>query len=201
MRSVTGVWPMLPLVLAGLAVSCQNDATSSPTPAADAISTQMADAEMESDSALEPGLDQQIDGATTSADVSFTRTYDCPAGGRIVWQGSVHRTYDAATLTGEAWYDGTRTTTDCAHTRGSLTTVVNGSAEWDAFRRRVNGRPDGLQTTHHAGSWDAARSDGATKSCSFDVTIVRDPAAMTRTLDATLCGRTIHRVTSWQPGS
>lgn len=200
MRFPAGIWPAVPLVLAGLATSCQSAATTSSTPA-DSISSQMADSEMQSDGALGPSLDQQVDGATTSTDTTFTRTYDCPAGGQIVWQGTEHRTYDPATRTVEAQFEGTRVTTDCARVRGSLTTVVNGSAQWDAFRRRVDGRPDGLQTSHQVGSWSAARSDGATKSCDFDLTIVRDPAAMTRTLQGTICGAIVHRVTSWQPGS
>ena len=201
MRLKSGFWIAVPVVLAGLAASCSHDTSTPSNPAAQSLAVQTSDDEIAADAAFEPAIDQQVDGATSSADVSFNGTYNCPAGGTIVWQGSLHRTYDASTHTLEAQADGTRLTTDCARTRGDLTTVVNGSAAWDAYRKRVNGRPSGLQTTHHSGSWNAVRSDGFQKSCSFDITVVRDPEAMTRTLDGTICGTTVQKVVTWQPGT
>lgn len=201
MRWKSVLWIAMPAALAGLAASCSHDTANPSTPAGQTLAAEMSDGEIAADVALGTAIDGQVDGAADTADVTFGGTYNCPAGGTIAWQGSLRRTYDPATRTLEAQADGTRTTTDCARTHGTLTTVVNGSAAWDAYRKRVDGAPSGLQTTHHSGSWTAVRSDGLQKACSFDVTIVRDPAARTRTLDGTICGTTVHKVVTWQPGT
>ncbi len=198
------------IVLAGLAVSCNHDTLSDGAPPSDSRATEMAAVEMHADDALDPLLDREISAAapasetglpgTVTKDVTFSRTRQCPAGGEILWEGSLHWTYDFETRTMEATFSGTRTMTECAFVRNDLTIVLNGSSQWDAFRRKVDGRFDGLQTNHHSGSFHAVRSDGEEWSCSFDVTIARDPAAHTRTVDGSFCGVTVHQVVTWQSG-
>lgn len=199
------------IVCLGLAVSC-NHGTVAPTgPAEGTLSSQMATIEMEADEALDSVLDFELSAAeaasasglsaaTTTIDVSFDRTRSCPAGGQIRWQGTLHRTWDSETRTMEADFSGTRTLTDCAFVRAGLTIVVNGSSEWEAHRRKVNGRFDGLQTTRVSGSYHAVRSDGEERSCSFEILIVRDPTTRTRTLEGTICGTTVRRVVTWGGG-
>ena len=130
---------------------------------------------------------------------TFSGTRSCPGGGEIIVEGSIVRTSDPATGVVEAEISGTRIRIDCVFIRGDVTITVNGSAAWEKFRRRIDGIPDGLQTSHYFGSWTAVRSDGEERSCAFDYTVVRDPDTQTRTVEGTLCSRGMRRVTGWNP--
>ncbi|MGI9628660.1 MAG: hypothetical protein ACR2QM_17630 [Longimicrobiales bacterium] len=130
-------------------------------------------------------------------DRTFSVTRTCPEGGSAMWDGSAHREFDTETGVMTGSFTGTRTRTDCAFARGEFTITVNGSGTWTKERRRLDGQLDGLQTSTHVGSFTALRSDGAERSCGFDVTIVRDPDARTVTIDGTMCAAIIHRVRNW----
>lgn len=200
------------LAVAAVAFSCNHGAVPSSGPAPGTLSDQMATIELEAEESLDAVLtgelaaaesapESGLSAATTTVEVTFDRTRSCPAGGEIRWEGTLRRTWNSETRTMEADFQGTRTLTDCAFVRDGLTIVVNGSSEWEAHRRKVDGRFDGLQTTRLAGSYTAVRSDGEERSCSYEILIVRDPAARTRTLEGTICGTFVRKVTTWGGGA
>jgi hypothetical protein len=201
----------LPLTLAALALAAGCD-HGSKTPLGggetEVTAYEMAEVALESDEWTEQAVSAELDAigsapisgggsGVVTQDVTFSRTRPCPAGGTFGLDGTIHRTFNLATREMEAESAGNRTRSDCALHRGEFTITVNGTAEWDAFRRRLAGEPDGLQTSHYSGAFAAVRSDGAARSCAFEVTIVRDPASHTRTLDGTICGTEIHRSVTW----
>lgn len=189
-----------------------NDGTMSPTGGTDGqtLAGQMADVALDSDLITEQMVDSELDAleaatasrsgdpsGTVTQDVTFSRTRPCPGGGQIQLEGSIHRTKDFSTGVMEAEAEGSRTRTECTFQRREFSIVVNSSAQWDKFRRRVDGVPDGLQTSHYEGSSLAVRSDGEERSCAFEIDIVRDPETHTRTLDGMICGTEVHRSVSW----
>ena len=133
--------------------------------------------------------------------VTITRTFEatrsCPAGGEVFVFGEWTRTEIRATREVEIVAFGGRTATDCAFAREDQTITVNGTSEWDKFRRRVSGKPDGLQTASYAGTWTAESTTGETRVCNFNLSVVRDPDAGTVTIEGTLCDEQIRRVASW----
>ncbi len=195
--------------LALVAVGCSDDGTVAPTAASGELSAQMAEITLEADLIMEallgshmvsPAVSASSSGvaaAVVTEEFSFSRTRDCPAGGEMTVEGQMTRTWDSETHTMEGSFSGSRTMVDCAFHRGEYTITINGAATWEATRRRVNGRPDGPQTTHIAGEFHAVRSDGEEKTCSFEVTIVRDPDAMTREMTGNFCGDFFRRVVAW----
>jgi hypothetical protein len=130
---------------------------------------------------------------------TFSGTRSCPGGGEFMVEGSIVRTSDPATGVVEAEISGSRTRIDCVFIRGDFTITVNSSAAWEKFRRRLNGVPDGPQTSHYFGSWTAVRSDGEERTCTFDYTVVRDPDTQTRTVEGTICLGGMRRVMGWNP--
>jgi hypothetical protein len=190
--------------------------TGGPTGGDSVAASQIADAAMESDLLTEQVLDAELASMEASMapstregeggsgiitqDVTFSLSRSCPLGGTVAIQGSAHRTFDPATHEMEAEFEGSRSATDCMFAREDLTITVNGSTNWDAFRRRVEGYPDGPQTTHYSGSWAVERSDGEEWSCEFEIAIVRDPSTHTRTLDGVICGTEVHRSVTWTAG-
>lgn len=198
-------------IAAAVAVGCGSDPASDFTGGGDTIDSQMADISLETDQLAEavlmdeltameaspaPGRSAGGDGSGTTTR-TFSGTRSCPAGGSLSVEASLTRTYDGPTQTMEAEGNGSRTLTDCTFVRNEFTIVVDGSANWDIFRRRVGGIPDGPQTSHYAGSFTAERSDGEVRTCSFDYTIVRDPGARSRTAEGTLCGIPFRRGIGW----
>ena len=176
------------------------------------LASQMADVALQSDLVTEQILNSEFTAmglvassttgegggsGTVTQDITFSRSRSCPLGGDVSVQGTIHRTWNEETRVMEAEASGSRTRNECTFARDELTITVNGSASWDASRRRVDGVPDGLQTTHYYGSWHAARSDGEERSCDFEITIVRDPSTQTRTVDGTICGTEVHRSVTW----
>ena len=199
------------LVAAGLLTGCSDSSSDLLNPRPEALSASVVEIALEADRMVDDAVGIEMDAmgvvsaATTSAVVtderSFSRSRTCPAGGTFDVEGSMIRTIDTETRTMELEASGGSAATDCAFLRNDLTVTINGSSEWDAFRRRVGGAFDGPQTSHHAGSWTVVRSDGEERSCSYQITVVRDPEARTRTVEGTVCDTSFTRVVSWTPGA
>ncbi len=200
------------LAALALVAGCSDGSVDPISGGGDDMSTaQMAELALESDLMTERSLTSELAGmqtapqattddgeaGTVTRDASFSVTRPCPGGGEFSLEGMIHLTFDRDTGVMEAELSGSRTRTDCVFPAAGMTVTVNGSASWEAFRRRVDGRPDGPQTTRYYGSWTAVRSDGEERSCDFDVTIVRDPDTHTRTLDGTICGNEVHLSVTW----
>lgn len=169
----------------------------------DGLESQMADIALETDAIADEIVSTELAAMATrglsTEERSFSGTRSCPAGGELNVQGMILRTYDAATATLEVEASGSRARVDCAFARGDVTITVNGSAQWEASRRRVDGLPDGPQSWHHSGSWTAVSSNGEQRSCSFDYSVIRDAGTLTRTLEGDFCGRRIRRAIGWSP--
>ena len=179
------------LMLGALGIFSACSEADSVTGADTDLSAELAEVALESDRITEEIVIAELNGMgpvtrTASAgsgfvteERSFSRTRSCPAGGELTVEGSIVRTADFGTGVMEAEISGSRTRTDCAFTPGDKTITVNGGSMWERFRRRVNGMPDGLQTSSYSGSWVAVSSTGEERSCSFDYTVVRDPDVVT----------------------
>jgi len=207
-------WMILGTALLAAACLTGCSDTSDPlSPGPEALSASVVEVALEADRMVDDVLTMEMNamdgGVAAAAEVpgvivderSFSRSRPCPAGGTFEVEGSMVRTINQETRTMELEGAGGSAATECAFIRQDLTVTINGSSEWDVFRRRVDGVPDGLQTAHHAGSWSVARSDGAERSCSYSITVVRDPDAGTRTVEGTMCDTSFRRVVSWNPGS
>ena len=196
-----------------LAPGCDDGTTTDPALDQGPLSSQMVGVALETDGFVEAVFDAELglmaatDGRSAdggsgviTTDITFQRTRSCPAGGQVVVDGAIHRTYDIAAREMEATLAGSRARTDCAFVRDDLTITVNGTAQFDAYRHRIDRRPDGPQTTSYSGSFTAVRSDGEERSCEFSIEVVRDPTAHSRSIDAWICGDHFTRTTSWTPG-
>jgi len=202
------------LALTPLVAGCSDgDGVVTPTGNDGALSaSQMADVAMQSDLVTEQILEAELRTMDTSSasdhpptgtvtkEVTFSRTRPCPGDGTFHLEGTIRRTYNFDTHVMEAESSGVRTRTDCVFPRGDMTITVNDSAHWETDRRRVDGLPDGPQTSHYYGSTSAVRSDGEERSCEYDITIVRNPDAHSRTLDGMICGTEVHRSVTWSHG-
>ena len=175
---------------------------------------QMADVALESDLMTAEMLGAEIDlmGATAGATAdeggpsgvvieerTFRRTQPCPLGGQMTVEGRIVREFDRATRVMEIEASGSRTRTDCAFPQGEMVVTANSLDAFEESRRRVEGQPDGPQTSHYYGSIDIERSDGEEHFCEYDYTIVRDPETHTRTIDGTICGGRARKGVPWQP--
>ena len=200
------------LLAAAFLTGCSDSSSDVLNPGPEALSASVVEIALEADRMVDDAVGVEMDamGAVSAATAvpgtitderSFSRSRTCPAGGTFEVEGSMVRTVPPETRTMELVASGGSAATDCAFLRNDLTVTINGSSEWDAFRRRVDGVPDGLQTSHHAGSWSVVRSDGEERSCSYSITVVRDPETHTRTVDGTMCDTSFHRVVTWTPGS
>ena len=195
-----------------LILGCSDGTVGRPPVTEDVSASEMADVALDSDTLTEQALSAQLTAidsvaasttgdeggsGTVTRDATFSITRPCPGGGQVQVEGMIHATLDRETRTMEAEASGSRTRTDCVFHRNDHTVTVNGAALWEASRRRVEGRPDGPQTTHYAGSWIAVRDDGEERSCEFDITVVRNPNQHTRSLDGVICGTEIHKTVTW----
>jgi hypothetical protein len=172
----------------------------------DTLTSEMAEVALESDRMTEEivqaglaSMGQAV--RSVSMEKTFSGTRPCPEGGELTVEGSIVRMWDSETGVMEASISGSRTRTDCVFSRGDRTITVNGGSMWDKFRRRVDGVPDGLQTSHYSGSWVAVSSAGDERSCTFDYTVVRDPETQTRTVDGTMCSNRMSRRMGWNSSS
>lgn len=123
----------------------------------------------------------------------FTRTAPCRAGGQTVATGSGTRTFDRDAQSMEMEASGTRSIEDCARTRNDVTFTANGSGSFEVHRRRVAGRPDGLQTLDQVGGFVITTTDGRTEECDYELHRIYDPETGEVSLTGTVCGRTIDR--------
>ncbi len=203
-RSCHTLFVLALLVVVGSA--CNSGSVTDPQIEADAnLERLMAEVVAETDALVGDVLDTETNSSTggsravLTTDVSFSRTRPCPLGGDISVVGDMHRTLDTDLVTMEASLSGEKTWTGCAIMKDEFVVTVDGSATWDAFRRRVDGLPDGLQTTSYAGSMHAVRDDGEERSCDFSIDTVRDPETHTRSVTALICGREFTITQTWEP--
>ena len=186
-----------------IGTGCSDGVTTTPSPVDDTLTSQMVDIALESDGITDEIIGDEIGTAAASTaaadedlvvtDRSFSRTRSCPGGGTVEVNANHHREFAPATATMEATFSGDRTRTDCVFYADEYTVTVNSTSQMDAFRRRVGGIPDGLQTASYAGSIHALRSDGEERSCDFSVEVVRDPSTRTRTVSGDICGDSVSR--------
>jgi hypothetical protein len=162
----------------------------------DVVTDDLVDSELAAMNAAEPATSGGGSGTVTK-DVEFSLTRPCLGGGQFSMEGTLHRSFNFETGEMEAQSLGTRTRTDCTYTGEEFTFTVNSEDNWELFRRRVNGRPDGPQTSSYWGSVTVMRSDGAERSCDYEIDIVRDPETHTRTLDGLICNTEVHRSVTW----
>src|SRR3990172_2853723 len=98
----TSIVAALAIALAGLAASCDHDTVSTGVPS-ETLEAQMAAVEIHADDALDSLLGHEIAAGESAPengltrDVTFSGTRQCPAGGEILWEGSLHWTYDFET--------------------------------------------------------------------------------------------------------
>jgi hypothetical protein len=173
-----------------------------------AMKAQVANALIESDGIVRSVVDNETRVALPAAsgegtiqiDVTFNRTRSCPIGGELNVAGEMHASIDFGTRTREMSFDATKTMTDCAFEQDGQTVTVNANAALDAFRRSVDGLPDGLQTTNYGGSITAMRDDGEPLSCDFSVSAELDPDNRTYTVEVSICGDEFTKTVTWDPG-
>ncbi len=199
------------VIAAGVLSGCSESA--SVVNPADDLSAELQEAVLQSDQLTEAMVQAELRGmgvvtrspgigsGMVTNTITFSRTRTCPAGGELSVEGSIVRTADFSTGVMEAEMSGSRTATDCAFRIGERTITINGSSMWEKFRRRVDGKPDGPQTSHYSGSWVAVASTGEERSCSFDYSVVRDPETLTLTVEGTLCRNPLRRWLSWNPNA
>jgi hypothetical protein len=143
------------------------------------------------------GFGLQGDVAINSDTRTFARSHDCPAGGNIQLNGSIERTvsgpgsFEFSVAANGAW-------NNCAHTRREITRTVNGTFSFESHRKLVNGQPEGPQTASKKGHFTWTTSNGKSGECEFDITSTRLPDQGKRTVQGTVCGRTIDRTVSWR---
>lgn len=137
---------------------------------------------------LLPGAPAQ---ATTST--QFTSTRACPSGGSATLQGTREATRDGQGG-GSVAFSATRTDAACAFPArrgaGTLTLTTTPTVQLTSQQTWTAGQP-GTRTSTHTGSFDWARSGGASGSCTVDLTATWTPATRTYTLEGTFCDRTI----------
>ena len=200
----TRVFLVLTLLTLGVFSACSE--ADPLTNSTDDLTPEMAEVALESDRMTEEIVQAELAtmGQTVRAvttEKTFSGTRPCPEGGELTVEGSIVRMWDSETGVMEASISGSRTRTDCVFSRGDMTITVNGGSMWDKFRRRIDGVPDGLQTSHYSGSWIAVSSAGDERSCTFDYTVVRDPETQTRTVDGTMCANRMSRRMGWNSSS
>lgn len=127
----------------------------------------------------------------------FARRRGCPEGG---WIGARGRIVKASHGEGVIEYEvrGRGAIVDCRFTRGDRSLELNGRFRLEANRKLANGEPVGPQTTHAFGGfgWRLLRTERSGR-CRFDLTSVRHPDSMKKTVDGTICGREVHWEGSW----
>ena len=143
---------------------------------------------------LSPGGGPSASTAPVPINVTFTRTRACPAGGQVTIAGTTTGEGDRETRSLTTTTVATKTHASCSVARRNGTSItINGNPNivLEAHRKRVDGKPSGLQTQSQKGGYTWARSDGRSGSCEIDIASTFDPATNTRTIKGTNCGRTI----------
>lgn len=132
--------------------------------------------------------------STETTTFQFSSTRACPAGGTAALQGSRVVTRDGAG-SGSVRFEATRTDAACAfparHGEGTLTVTTTPNVRLTSEQTWSGGQP-GTRTSTHEGSFDWTRSvNGASGSCTVDLTATWTPATRTYTLNGTFCNRTV----------
>jgi hypothetical protein len=138
---------------------------------------------------------------------AFERTRRCGDGLVTVW-GEIERVRHGEGVV-EYFIEGNRTRDDCTHVRGPFTIVIDtpeGKPDTlEAYRKRNNGQPIGPQTTTYAGEFDWQKWEGETLvregHCDFELTSVRNPDSMKRSVTGTICGREVDWERDWKRGT
>ena len=199
------------MALIFVTIACSDSATSPQPQNAQLTSSEVEFLMLETDGILDSFIGQQessMQGSVSSTDglqlnvmssepitttMEFKLTRNCPVGGEVKVEGTVVRVVDRDAGTVDLTFEGEKKKTDCAFLRGDITITVNGEAEWEAVRHREDGEFVGLQTKDVMGAFSFVTSDGREGSCEFELHIVFDPEARTRTIRGTYCGRDIDR--------
>lgn len=132
--------------------------------------------------------------APVPVNVTFSRTHACPKGGSVTVAGTTTGEGDRATRTLTTETNATKTQAACAFQARNgtvITTTGNPNLAIKDSRKIVNGQPSGPQTTTQKGAFNWSTSTGKSGSCTVDITSTLDPAAKTRTVKGTMCGRTV----------
>jgi hypothetical protein len=132
--------------------------------------------------------------ARATVTIQFNSTRACPQGGTATVQGSREVTRDGQG-SGSVQLAATRTDAACTFQArrgtGTLTLTTTPSVQLTSRQTWTNGQP-GTRTSTQKGSFDWSRSaNGATGSCTVDLTATWTPATRTYTLDGTFCDRTV----------
>ncbi len=128
---------------------------------------------------------------------SFERTRTCPAGGQLSVSGSGQLIVDPEEATAEMSVAGTKLIEACARERNEVVYTMSGSADWDAFWKRVD-RELVAAEKNVSGAFSISTSDGRFKECTFELHAVYDPATASVQLTGNFCDRTIDR--TWTRG-
>jgi hypothetical protein len=201
----TSLFILVLAVFALLFTSCDSGVDS---PQVDpTMKAQVANALIETDGIVRSVVDNEMQVATPAAsgdgtiqiDIAFNRTRACPLDGELNVAGEMHASIDFGTKTREISFDATKTMTDCRFEQDAQTVTINANAALDAFRRSVEGHPDGLQTVTYGGSITAMRDDGEPLSCDFNVSAELDPDAHTYTVNVSICGDEFTKTVTWNP--
>lgn len=132
---------------------------------------------------------------TTTFSFALTRT--CPAGGQVSVSGSGQLIVDPELGTAEMSVAGNKLIEACARERNGVVFTMSGSAEWDAFWKRVD-RELVAAETNASGAFSISASDGRVKECTFELHAVYDPAAHSVHLTGNFCDLSIDRI--WSRG-
>ncbi len=128
---------------------------------------------------------------------SFERTRTCPAGGQVVVSGSGQLIVDPDEATAEMSVAGSKLIEACARERNEIVYTMNGSAEWDAFWKRVD-RELVAAEKNVSGAFSISTSDDRVKECTFELHAVYDPTTNSVQVTGHFCDRTIDR--TWSRG-
>jgi hypothetical protein len=129
---------------------------------------------------------------------TFSRSRPCHDGGTLTLEGGGTRTWDHEAVTYDVESSGTKTRTDCAHTRNGGVITLNGGGDWTHERHYVDHAPTGSWITTYVGDFDWTKSTDKSGNCTFDLVRTIDTAENTRSLTGTVCGREIDRSGTWR---
>lgn len=206
--------PATPLTLALLAILALGACDGATGPDDGALSdlevTALSDAMVDADFALtaeaalagETGAGDGVLLDPITATTEFTTTRTCPAGGRVVVEGTHVRVRDPETHSGSSDLSLTKTHEACARVVRTVTITVNGdpNVAVAAHHAWADGRRDGPQTLTMEGALAWSTDDGREGRCTIDVSATFDPETRTRTVSGTFCQRTFERTTTWTGG-
>ena len=131
--------------------------------------------------------------APVVTEVSFMRTRTCELGGEIVATGTAVHTIDREIGLKELSFEGTKSITACSRLHGDVEITIDGSAEFDGSRRKIDGQWDGIQESNQKGAFSYVTSDGREGECSFDLHSAFDPSTRIVTVTGEFCGREVFK--------